>query len=150
MNEIDGMVRRLLKDREIHTVVSLGEGTDHVAQGGCAGSLQLTDGIVAGTEPVDDEVIQAHDGPAGLDAALRHRPEVSVCDIGLPRLDGYEFARRVRERPGLQTCVLIAVSGYGDSTDRERARTAGFDHHLTKPADPVQLADLIEKTSGGQ
>jgi CheY-like chemotaxis protein len=45
--------------------------------------------------------------------------------------------------------VLIAVSGYGDSTDRERARTAGFDHHLTKPADPVQLADLIDQTSGG-
>jgi signal transduction histidine kinase len=96
------------------------------------------------------EVIQAHDGHTGLDAAMRHRPDVIVCDIGLPGLDGYEIARRVRARPGLQACVLIAVSGYGDAADRERARTAGFDHHLTKPADPVQLADLMETASGGQ
>jgi CheY-like chemotaxis protein len=103
--------------------------------------------LAAYLQELGHEVIQAHDGRAGLDAALRHRPEVIVCDIGLPGLDGYEIARRVREASGPQPCVLIAVSGYGDSTDRERARMAGFDHHLTKPADPVQLADLIAKTS---
>ena len=103
--------------------------------------------LAAYLQQLGHEVIQAHDGRAGLDAAMRHRPEVIVCDIGLPGLDGYEIARRVREEPGLQTCVLVAVSGYGDSTDRERARRAGFDYHLTKPADPVQLADLIAKTS---
>ena len=103
--------------------------------------------LAAYLQELGHEVIQAHDGPAGLDAALRHRPEVIVCDIGLPGLDGYELARRVRETPSLQPCVLIAVSGYGDSTDRERARTAGFDHHLTKPADPMEVADLIAETS---
>jgi signal transduction histidine kinase/ActR/RegA family two-component response regulator len=105
--------------------------------------------LAAYLQQLGHDVMQAHDGRAGLDAAMRYRPEVIVCDIGLPGLDGYEIARRVRERPDLQSSVLIAVSGYGDSTDRERARTAGFDHHLTKPADPVQLADLIDQTSGG-
>jgi signal transduction histidine kinase/ActR/RegA family two-component response regulator len=105
--------------------------------------------LAAYLQQLGHEVIRAHDGRAGLDAALRHRPEVIVCDIGLPGLDGYEIARRVREASGPQPGVLIAVSGYGDSTDRERARMAGFDYHLTKPADPVQLADLIAKTSQG-
>ena len=92
------------------------------------------------------EVIQAHDGLTGLDAAVRHQPAVLVCDIGLPGLDGYEIARRVRNIPDLQACQLIAVSGYGDSTDRERARAAGFSHHITKPADPVLLAELISNS----
>ena len=58
-------------------------------------------------------------------------------------LKAYDW--RVRQTAEPPVCVLIAVSGYGDSVDRERARQAGFDHHLTKPADPVQLADLIVK-----
>jgi CheY-like chemotaxis protein len=112
-------------------------------------NADVADMLTAYLQQLGHEVIQAHDGPAGLDAALRHRPEVIVCDIGLPGLDGYEIARRIRESPAPQPCVLIAVSGYGASTDRERARAAGFDHHLTKPADPVQLADLIARTSQG-
>jgi signal transduction histidine kinase len=88
-------------------------------------------------------VIQAHDGRAGLDAAMRHQPEVIVCDLGLPGLDGYEVARSLREMPQFRSSLLIAVSGYGDSADRERARAAGFSHHITKPADPGELADLI-------
>lgn len=92
---------------------------------------------------IGHEVIQAHDGLAGLDAAVRHLPAVLVCDLGLPGLDGFEIARRVRDIPNLQACLLIAVSGYGDRSDRERARAAGFSHHITKPADPVLLAELI-------
>jgi signal transduction histidine kinase len=99
--------------------------------------------LAAYLQQLGHEVIQARDGRAGLHVALQQRPEVIVCDIGLPGLDGYEIARRVRQTAGPPACVLIAVSGYGDSIDRERARLAGFDHHLTKPADPVQLADLI-------
>jgi CheY-like chemotaxis protein len=101
--------------------------------------------LAAYLQQLGHEVIQARDGRAGLHVALQQRPEVIVCDIGLPGLDGYEIARRVRQTAGPPACVLIAVSGYGDSVDRERARQAGFDHHLTKPADPVQLADLIVK-----
>ena len=98
-------------------------------------------------QQIGHEVIQAHDGDSGLDAAVRHRPAVLVCDIGLPGLDGYEVARRIRDIPHLHACLLIAVSGYGDSTDRERARAAGFSHHITKPADPVLLAELIAKSA---
>jgi CheY-like chemotaxis protein len=89
------------------------------------------------------EVIQAHDGPSGLDAALQHQPEVIVCDIGLPGLDGYEIARTLRQAPQLRSSLLVAVSGYGESADRDKARVAGFSHHITKPADPLELADLI-------
>ena len=103
--------------------------------------------LAAYLQQLGHEVIQARDGRTGLDAALHHRPEVIVCDIGLPGLDGYEMARRLRQAEAPLACVLIAVSGYGESRDRQRARQAGFDHHLTKPADPVQLADLIAKTS---
>jgi signal transduction histidine kinase len=98
-------------------------------------------------QQIGHEVIQAHDGHTGLDAAVRHQPAVIVCDIGLPGLDGYEIARHVRDIPHLQTCLLIAVSGYGDATDRERARAAGFSHHITKPADPVLLAELIANSA---
>ena len=66
-----------------------------------------------------------------------------MCDIGLPGLDGYEIARTLRQVPELRSSLLVAVSGYGDSTDRDKARVAGFSHHLTKPADPLELADLI-------
>jgi signal transduction histidine kinase len=101
-------------------------------------------------QQIGHEVIQAHDGPAGLAAAVRHQPAVLVCDIGLPGLDGYEIARRVRDMPLLHDCLLIAVSGYGDGTDREKARAAGFSYHLTKPADPVLLAGLIATSAARQ
>jgi signal transduction histidine kinase/CheY-like chemotaxis protein len=90
-------------------------------------------------------VICAGDGRAGLNAAVEHLPQVIVCDIGLPGLDGYEVARRLRDQPAFQSCCLIAVSGYGDAGDREKARAAGFAHHVTKPADPVALAELIAR-----
>jgi signal transduction histidine kinase len=103
--------------------------------------------LAAFLEELGHEVIQAHDGHTGVEAAVRYQPAVLVCDIGLPGLDGYEVARRVRTMPDLQSCLLIAVSGYGDRTDRERARAAGFSHHLTKPADPVLLAELIANSA---
>jgi CheY-like chemotaxis protein len=110
-------------------------------------NVDLAEMLAAYLQQLGHEVIQARDGRTGLDVALQQRPEVIVCDIGLPGLDGYEIARRLRQAAVPLACVLIAVSGYGNSIDRQRARQAGFDHHLTKPADPVQLADLIGKTS---
>jgi len=94
-------------------------------------------------QQIGHAVVQAHDGPAGLEAAMRHQPEVIVCDLGLPGLDGYEVARSLRDMPKLRSSLLIAVSGYGDAADREKARAAGFAHHITKPADPAELAHLI-------
>jgi signal transduction histidine kinase/CheY-like chemotaxis protein len=86
-------------------------------------------------------VYEAADGQAGIDAALRVKPDVVLIDIGLPRVDGYEVARTLRARrevlgAGLR---LVAVTGYGQPADQRRAREAGFDEHLVKPVDPAAL-----------
>jgi signal transduction histidine kinase len=85
----------------------------------------------------------AHDGPAGFAAALREQPDVIICDIGLPGVDGYEFARKLRADPRLQRCLLVAVTGYGEARDRQRGVEAGFAHYLTKPADPREIERLL-------
>jgi signal transduction histidine kinase len=94
-------------------------------------------------ELVGHDVIVAHDGYAGLEAAWRHKPHVLICDIGLPGVDGYEIAGRLRHDPAFSSCLMIAVTGYGEVADRDRARDAGYAHHLTKPADPSVIAELI-------
>jgi PAS domain S-box-containing protein len=81
----------------------------------------------------------AHTGPEGIEAARRSPPEVVLCDIGLPGLDGYEVARTLRREPRLHRVCLIAVTGYGQDEDQRRALEAGFDIHMTKP---VNLDDL--------
>jgi CheY-like chemotaxis protein len=106
-------------------------------------NVDVADMLAEYLQHIGHAVVQAHDGRAGLEAAMRHQPEVIVCDLGLPGLDGYEVARTLREMPELRSALLIAVSGYGDSADREKARAAGFSHHITKPADPAELAHLI-------
>ncbi len=88
------------------------------------------------------EVRTAHDGLAGLKEALAHRPQIVLLDIGLPGLDGYEVARRLRVELGRQA-LLVAVTGYGQEEDRRLAEEAGFDAHLTKPADPGVLERLL-------
>jgi CheY-like chemotaxis protein len=88
------------------------------------------------------EVEQAGDGQEGVRKALAWRPEAAVVDIGLPLLDGYEVARRLRH--ALDGLIrLIALTGYGQPEDRRQAFAAGFDHHLTKPADPDDLVRLL-------
>jgi signal transduction histidine kinase/CheY-like chemotaxis protein len=93
------------------------------------------------------EVRIAHDGPSGLRSAFEMLPTVVLCDIGLPGMDGYQVAQCVRAAPPLSQCVLIAVTGYGEMASRERAKLAGFTHHLTKPTDPALLAELIASVS---
>jgi two-component system CheB/CheR fusion protein len=88
------------------------------------------------------EVRTAHDGRSGLKAALSYRPQVVLLDIGLPGLDGYEVARRLREEFG-GAALLVAMTGYGREEDRRRAEEVGFDAHLTKPADPAALRSLL-------
>jgi signal transduction histidine kinase/CheY-like chemotaxis protein len=85
----------------------------------------------------------AYDGGAGLQAALRERPDAILCDIGLPVMDGYALARALRSAPTLANCLLVAFTGYGESRDKERGRQAGFDHYLVKPADPEEIAQLL-------
>jgi two-component system CheB/CheR fusion protein len=85
----------------------------------------------------------AHDGPEALTAAAEFEPDAVVLDIGLPEMDGYEVARRLRGNPRFANLLLLAVSGYGRDDDRRRSREAGFDHHLTKPVSVDELNALI-------
>jgi CheY-like chemotaxis protein len=86
-----------------------------------------------------------HDGLEAIDAALDHRPHVILLDIGLPRLDGYQVAQRLRSDDRLKDVRIIAVSGYGQDSDRDRSRAAGMDHHLTKPVDIDDLIALLAR-----
>jgi PAS domain S-box-containing protein len=89
------------------------------------------------------EVVTAADGPAGVDAALRLRPDVALVDIGLPGLNGYEVARRIRATESGRAIKLIALTGYGQSEDMRQAREAGFDLHLVKPVEPTRLEEAL-------
>jgi CheY-like chemotaxis protein len=96
------------------------------------------------------EVHEAADGVAGVESALALAPDLALIDIGLPGLDGYEVARRLRKHPVGRRLWLVALTGYGLPEDKERAMAAGFDLHLVKPVDPAQLAALLrEKRDGG-
>jgi CheY-like chemotaxis protein len=94
------------------------------------------------------EVRIAHDGATGLGLARSFHPEVILLDIGLPDIDGYAVAHRLRGE-GLGGDLLVALTGYGEAEDRERARKAGFDRHLTKPVDPDALIALFEAATSG-
>ena len=94
-------------------------------------------------EMTGNEVCTAHDGIAALGAAERFRPHVVLLDIGLPKMDGYDVARTIRRQPWGERTVLIAVTGWGEASDRLRSREAGFDHHLVKPVDIGGLMKLL-------
>jgi CheY-like chemotaxis protein len=86
----------------------------------------------------------AHDGPAALEAARASPPDVVLLDVGLGTgMDGYDVARRLRALPNLEEALLICTTGYGMEADRRRSREAGFDHHLTKPANPEKLQQIL-------
>jgi len=90
------------------------------------------------------EVKMVGDGSEALASAPVFAPDVVLLDIGLPMMDGYQVAQRLREVAQTRASCLIALTGYGQPADRERARVAGFDHHLTKPADPDALLALVD------
>jgi signal transduction histidine kinase len=92
------------------------------------------------------EVTTAHDGLEALAIAERFLPELVLLDIGMPRLNGYDAARRIRAAPWGRNMVLVAQTGWGQEEDRRRTRDAGFDGHLTKPVDHAKLAQLLAGT----
>ncbi len=93
------------------------------------------------------DVCVAHDGPSALRSAEEFRPEVVLLDIGMPGMDGYEVARRLRDRPDSSCATLVALTGWGQESDRQKSRLAGIDHHLVKPVEPETLRDILA-TSG--
>ncbi len=90
-----------------------------------------------------NDTYTAHDGLEALEAFERYRPEVMLLDIGLPKLSGHEVCRRIRERPGGEDVVIIALTGWGQESDRRKSQDAGFDGHLVKPVDYGTLMDLL-------
>jgi signal transduction histidine kinase len=90
-----------------------------------------------------NEVQIAHNGPRALELAADFRPEAIFLDIGMPVMDGYEVARNLRKMPELVNVLLVALTGWGQHGDRQRAAEAGFDCHLTKPADPAAIEGIL-------
>ncbi|HTM52951.1 MAG TPA: ATP-binding protein [Pirellulales bacterium] len=93
------------------------------------------------------EVRTAKDGQEAIEATATFRPDVVLLDIGMPKLNGYEAARRIREEPWGKQVTLIALTGWGQDEYRQRSREAGFDHHLVKPPDSSELLEILSAVS---
>ena len=93
-------------------------------------------------------VYDAPDGVRGLELLAAVRPDVGIIDIGLPRMDGYQIAERIRQDPHGRSLLLLALTGYSATADVQRASEHGFDHHLVKPVDPDRLQHLLEGLDG--
>ena len=89
----------------------------------------------------------AHDGVEGLAAAERLRPDVVLMDLGLPRIDGFDACRRIREQPWGKGILMIAITGWGQDVDRRKSQEAGFDHHLVKPVDARAIVALMHEST---
>ena len=86
----------------------------------------------------------AHDGMDAVEKAGEAHIDIALLDIGMPRLNGIEAARRLREMKTASSALLVAITGWGQDDDRERTRAAGFDYHLVKPVDPLRLAEILQ------
>ena len=91
------------------------------------------------------EAVVAYDGPAALEAARSRTPDVVLLDIAMPKMDGYELARRLRQVAGLEEALFVAVSGHGNEADVRRCQEAGIDCHFLKPVDPAELEKALGK-----
>jgi CheY-like chemotaxis protein len=109
-------------------------------------ALSLSDALA----PLGHEVRVEVDPLKGIEAARDFRPDVLLCDIGLPSIDGYEVARRFRADEQLKSTFLIAVTGYAQPADQEKAARAGFDRHFAKPADLERLRELLSEPTPGR
>jgi CheY-like chemotaxis protein len=88
----------------------------------------------------------AHDGPQALDAVREFEPDVVLLDLGLPGMTGFEVCREIRATPRQKSPMVVALTGWGQESDRKKSRESGFDHHLVKPVDYDALADLLAKS----
>lgn len=102
------------------------------------------DSVSALVEVLGHRVVPAHCGEDALRAIESERPDVVLLDIGLPGMDGYEVARRIRAMPGGERILIVAMTGWGQRQDKQRAQAAGFDLHFTKPADPSELRGILD------
>jgi signal transduction histidine kinase/ActR/RegA family two-component response regulator len=136
--------------------VAVAQGHDDASSPGPAGSslrvLVVDDNLDAAETLAALLSLDGHDvevafaAKPALDVAARWRPDVFILDIGLPEIDGFELARRLRRSSEARGAMLVALTGYGQQADRDRSSRAGFDHHLVKPVDPIALKALLAKT----
>jgi CheY-like chemotaxis protein/anti-sigma regulatory factor (Ser/Thr protein kinase) len=141
----------LLQDMSVQTPAAL---TSRPAPAPAARRVLVVDDNVDAAESVamlmrcwGHEVRLAHDGTDGLRVADEYRPDLILLDIGLPGLNGHEVAKLLREKPEFAKTMLVAVTGYGQRSDRERSMDAGFDLHLTKPVDPERLQAIVSEVN---
>jgi CheY-like chemotaxis protein len=96
------------------------------------------------------DVDVAYDGATALALAASSKPEFMILDIGMPEMDGYEVARRLRQDPAMASVRLIALTGYGQETDAQRSHDRGFDHHLVKPVNVETLRRILHGSGAGR
>ena len=139
-----------LEHHAMESNMSAGAGAEHM---GAILSIVIADDNRDSAESlkmlleIDGHSIQtAHDGQRAFELIERVRPRVALLDIGMPKLNGYEVAAKIRAQPWGAQLTLVAFTGWGQSQDRERALAAGFDHHLTKPVDYDAVRSLIQQT----
>jgi two-component system CheB/CheR fusion protein len=101
------------------------------------------DGLGMLLELQGHEIRVAYDGETAIETARRFRPHVAFLDIGMPSMDGYELARRLRATPETKDVLLVAMTGWGQDEDHRKSREAGFAHHLVKPFEPAVLEKLL-------
>jgi CheY-like chemotaxis protein len=106
-------------------------------------NVDFANSLLAILESLGQEATVVHDGFAALEAAGRLRPEYIFLDIGMPGMNGYDVAQRLRRQPATCDAVIVAITGWGQDKDRERAYDAGFDEHLVKPVDVERLVSLL-------
>ncbi len=136
--------------------VAVGEELDFMTEFGANGgdelrvlvvddNVDIADALAALLDLQGCQVRVAHRGEAGLEQALEFEPDVVFLDIGLPGMDGYEVARELRNTSLGADIILVALTGYGQASDRQKAAEAGFDHHLVKPARLDQIREILEQ-----
>jgi len=113
-------------------------------------NVDSADSLAMLLEITGNKTYMAHDGVEAIEAIEKYRPEVVLLDIGLPKIDGHEVCRHVREQPWGKHIVVIALTGWGQEDDRRKSEEAGFNGHLVKPVDYDKLLELLsELTAGG-
>jgi two-component system CheB/CheR fusion protein len=101
------------------------------------------DSVAAILEASGHDVQVAYSAQKALEMAVEYQPDIMLLDIGLPDMDGYQVAKHLRQTPELREMRLIAITGYGQESDRERSREAGFDEHMVKPVEWRKLEELL-------
>jgi CheY-like chemotaxis protein len=106
-------------------------------------NVDIADSLAMMLEMMGNEVRTAHDGLEGVAAAAAYRPDMILLDIGMPKLNGYDACRRIREQPWGKGILIAAVTGWGQEEDKRRSQEAGFDHHLIKPVGLAAIEKLL-------